>query len=163
MRKFALIGLVIAGLLLTSNVVFAADNMAYVDLEQLHKEYKKAKGYNDVLEAKQKKFEGDREAKVEEIRKLQEKLSLLSDEEREARRSELEEKVTAIQEFDRDANQDFRKEMTEKGQEVFDDIKGVIETYAKKEGLDFIFVKHALVYENKKLDITEPILKILNK
>ena len=95
--------------------------------------------------------------------KLQEKLSLLSEEERESRKSELEDKIGKLQEFDRNQTQDLRKQRDDKVQEIFKDINKAISTYAKKQGITLVFDKRALVYENKKLDITKQVLKILNK
>jgi len=90
-------------------------------------------------------------------------LSLLSEEERESQKSELENKIAQLQEFDRSQTQDLRKQRDEKVQEIFKDINKAIETYAKKEGLSLVFDKRALVYQSEALDITKQILKILNK
>ncbi len=164
MRRGELITLAVAlSLFFTATLVYAEEKWAYVNVEQLLREYKKAKEYDKLAETKQKRYEKERQEKVDEIKKLQEKISLLSEEEKETRRKELEDKIAQLQQFDRSSNQDFRKEMGEKSREISRDVEKSIQTYAKKEGLTFVFDKRALLYENESLDITDEILKILNK
>ena len=144
-------------------MAYAEDKLTYVDLAKVFDEYKKTKGYDKVLEQKQTEYEKKRANMIEQVKKLQQKLSLLSEEERESRKGELEAKITQLQEFDRDTTQDLRKQRDDKAQEIFKDIKEAINSYAKKQSLDLIFDQRALVFYDNKLNITEDILKILNK
>lgn len=160
-------GLVILGIALGLFFVtasgYAAEKLAYVDFGQLFSQYSKTKEYDKVLEKKQKDYEEKREKKLEDVKKMQEKLSLLSEDERESRKNKLEDKIVKLQEFDRNATQDLRKERDKSAQDIFKDIQGVIESYAKEKDLTFVFDKRALVYEKKDLDITKEISEILNK
>ena len=163
MRRLALIGAVILSLVFMTTLVYAEEKLGYVDLGRVFDEYSKTKKYDKVLDDKQKDYEKEREKKLEEVKKLQEKLSLLSEEEKEARNSELQDKITQLQEFDRNSTQDLRKQRDEKVQDIFKDIKKAIETYAKKNRLSLVFDKRALVYENANFNITAQILKMINK
>ena len=165
MRNLVLVGILVLSLALITDLAEAqtAEKLTYVDLGTLFNDYNKTKEYDKVLEKKQKDYEGEREKKVDEVKKLQEKLSLLSEEERESRRSDLEDKISQLQDFDRSAGQDLRKQRDDKVKEIFDDINKAIETFAKKEGLKLIFDKRALVYQEENLDMTDQVLKILNK
>ena len=151
------------GLFFMATLVYAEHKLAYVNLERVFTEYKKTKEYDKVLEDKQKGYEREREKKVTEVKKLQEKLSLLSEEEREARRSDLEDKITQLQEFDRSSTQDLRKQRADKINELNKDINKAIEEYAQKEGITIVFDKRALMYGKNSLDITDQITKIINK
>jgi outer membrane protein len=151
------------GLFFTGTLAYAEEKLAYVDLSKVFEEYKKTKEYDKILEKKQKEYEKQRESKVNDVKELQEKLSLLSDEEKKARRSELEEKIAQLQEFDRNVTQDLRKQRDEKVQDIFSDIKKTIDNYAKRQGLSFVFDKRALIYYKENLDITDKILSTLNK
>lgn len=164
MRKGALVisGLAL-GIFLITNVGYAEEKMACVDLGRVFEEYKKTKDYDKILEQKQKDYEKQRESKVNEVKALQEKLSLLSDEEKETRKSELEGKITELREFDRNITQDLRKQRDERVQDIFKDIKDTIDSYARKQGFSLVFDKRALIYNEDKLDITDKILNILNK
>ena len=163
MKRLTLAGLLVLSLFLTTSFVYAEEKLAYVDLGRIFDEYKKTKEYDKVLEKKQKDYEQEREKKLDEVKKLQEKLSLLSEEERETRKNDLENKITKLQEFDRSQTQDLRKQRDERVQEIFKDIRKAIETYAKKQGIALVFDKRGLTYEVKNLDITAQVLKILNK
>ena len=161
LRRVAVLAVV--GLIFTAVSAYAADKIGVVELLKVFDEYGKTKEYDKVLEKKQEDYQKARDAKLEDVKKLQEKLSLLSEEERESRKSELEGKITKLQEFDRDQTQDLRKQRDDKVQEIFKDINKAIEDYSKKQGFTLVLDKRALVYENNSLDITEEILKILNK
>ena len=164
MKRLALVILGITlGLILAANLGFAEEKIAYVDLSRVFEEYKKTKAYDKVLEDKQKEYEKTRESKVSEVKALQEKLSLLSNEEKEARKGELEQKIAQLQEFDRNVTQDLRKQRDEKVQDIFSDIKKTIDSYAKKQGFTLVFDKRALIYYDENLDITDKILGTLNK
>ncbi len=163
MKKIILMIVPVLSLCLITGLVYAQEKFGYVDLGQVFDDYQKTKEYDKILEKKQKAYEKEREKKLEEVKKLQEKLSLLSEEERQTRNSELQDKITKLQEFDRSSTQDLRKQRNEKVQEIFKDIRKAIDEYASKHNLTFVFDKRALVYENKNLDITKHVLKILNK
>jgi outer membrane protein len=163
MRGLALIGVLALSLFLIAGFAYAEEKLAYVDLSQVFDEYDKTKEYDKILDKEQKAYEKNREKKLADVKRLQEKLSLLSEEERQARKSDLEKKITQLQEFDRSSTQDLRKHRDEKVQEIFKDINDIIDNYARKQGITFVFDKRALIYVNNGLDITEQILKILNK
>ena len=163
MKRLLLTGALVLSMFLITGFAFAEEKFAYVDLSEVFQQYKKTKEYDKILEGKQKAYEEQREKKVDEVKKLQEKISLLSEEEKEGQKTNLEETITALQEFDRSSTQDLRKQRDEKVKEIFQDIDKAVETYAKKEGITLVFDRRALVLDNAKLDITEQILKIINK
>ena len=163
MKRLVLTGLVVLSLFLITELAYAQEKLAYVDLGRVFDEYKKTQEYDKILEKKQKAYEEEREKKLDEVKKLQEKLSLLSEEERESRKSDLEKKISQLQEFDRSSTQDLRKQRDDKVQVLFKDISKAIETYARKSGIALVFDKRGLAYEAKNLDITAQVLKILNK
>jgi outer membrane protein len=163
MKRLTLMSVVALSLFLITGLAYAEEKFAYVDLGRVFDDYKKTKEYDKVLETGQKGYEKEREKKLDEVKKLQEKLSLLSQEERESRNSELQDKIKQLQEFDRNSTQDLRKQRDEKVQDIFKDIQKAIDEYAQKEKLTFVFDKRALVYDNKNFDITGQVLKILNR
>ena len=163
MKKLVLAGIMALSLLLITGVVYAEEKSAYVDLGKIFDQYNKTKEYDKILNKEQKDYEDTREDKLEEVRKLQEKISLLSDEEKEVKKGDLEAKITQLQEFDRDKTQDLRKKRDEKVQEIFKDINEAIEAYAKKQGIGFVFDSRALIYIDKSLEISDKILKEINK
>lgn len=142
---------------------FAADKFAYVDLSRIFSEYNKTKDYDKVLGDKENIYGAEREKRVNEIKQFQDKLNLLSDKEKEAKKTELETKVKSFQDYDRQKQTDLRKEQDEKMKDILKDIDDAIKEYSKKEGYTLVFNDRILVYQNKNLDITERIVDILNK
>jgi len=66
--------------------------------------------------------------KVNEIKQFQDKLNMLSDKEKEAKKSEFENKIKALQEYDRQKQTDLRKEFNDKKTEIAKDVETAIES-----------------------------------
>lgn len=156
-----LASIVCLALCTTTAASAAADKFAYVDLSKLFDEYKKTQEFDKVLEGKQTTFEKEREEKVEEVKNLQDKMNLLSDKEKEAKKGDLEDKIKQLQEFDRVKGTDLRKERDEKMREILKDIEKAIADYSKRNAYTMVFNDRVLVYQDKSLDITDEVLKVL--
>ncbi|MFZ2385916.1 MAG: OmpH family outer membrane protein [Candidatus Omnitrophota bacterium] len=141
----------------------AADKLGYIDLSRTFNEYYKTKDYDKVLGDKQAAYDAERTKKVSEVKQLQEKINLLSDKEKETKKSDIEAKVKSLQEFDRQKQTDLRKEQDEKMKEILKDIESAVKQYAEKEGYTFIFNDRVLVYQTKSLEITNKIIEVINK
>jgi Skp family chaperone for outer membrane proteins len=140
-----------------------AEKLGYVDLGKLFDEYNKTRDYDKILETKQAAYESERQSKVNEVKQLQEKIDLLSDKEKETKKKELEDKIKALQDFDRERQQDLRRERDEKMKEILKDIETAISEYAKSQNYSLVFNDRVLVYQDKSLDITDKVLEILQK
>jgi len=164
MRKVTGIFLgIIFALIVLQGVASAAEKFAYVDLTRAFSEYDKTKEYDKVLGDKEKLYSTEREKKVSEIKQFQDKVNLLSDKEKEAKKTDLETKVKTFQDFDRQKQTDLRKEQDEKMKDILKDIEEAVKGYSEKEGYTLVFNDRVLVYQNKSLDITDKIVAILNK
>jgi len=141
----------------------AADKFAYVDVMKIATEYNKAKEYNKVIEDKAKAYESEVDKKVNDIKNIQDKLSLLSEKEKTAKKGELEQKIKALQDYRKDKETELRKKDFENSKEVADDIRAAIKQVADKEGYTLVFDDRVLVFENKPMDITDKVISILNK
>ena len=142
---------------------YAADKFAYIDLTRTFSEYGKTKDFDKALTDKESGYTKERDAKVEEVKKLQDKFSLLSEKEKESKKNEIETKTKNLQDYDRQKQTDLRKEQDEKMKELLKDIEGAVKTYAEKEGITLVFNDRVLVYQTKSLEITDKIIEILNK
>lgn len=165
MRKANTVLAALAGLVFFCMNAHAAqaEKFAYVDLSRIFSEYQKTKDYDKVLSEKEGAFTAERQKKVDEVKNLQDKMNLLNEKEKEAKKPELEEKIKTLQAFDQQKQTDLRKEQDERMKEIFKDIEGVVKQYAEKEGYSLVFNDRVLVYQNKSFDITEKIIDILNK
>ena len=143
---------------------FAADSkMAYVDLSRLFDEYYKTKEYDVVLEGKHKGFEKERNTKIDAIKDAEGKLNLLAEDKRAAAEKDIEKMKTDLLEYDRQKKADLTKERNEKIREILLEIEKIVSDYATGQGFTMIINDRVLIYGDKSLDITEPILKKLNE
>lgn len=142
---------------------FAADKFGTVDLAKTFSEYKKTKDYDKALGDREQVYTAERDKKVNELKQLQDKLNLLSEKEKESKKTDLDTKVKDFQEFDRQKQTDLRKEQDEKMKELLKDIEDAVKQYSEKEGFTMVFNDRILVYQNKALDITDKVIEILNK
>lgn len=147
-----------------SPAALAADEkIGFVDLSRLFDEYHKTKEYDKVLEEKHKTFEGERQVKVDKIQESIGKLGLLADDKKATLEQEIENMKAEVLEFDRQKKTDLTKERNEKIQEILLEIEKVVSDYAEKEKFSVILNDRVLIYGNQTSDLTEVILKILNK
>lgn len=157
-----LIGVIIClGLLV--GVAQAADKFGYINIARVFSEYQKTKDYDKVLGDKQGGYETERNKKVDEIKQFQDKMNLLSDKEKENKKTELEGKIKFLQEFDRQNQTDLRKERDDRMKEIFKDLEVTVQGVAQKEGYTYIFNDTALVYKAPGSDLTEKVLSNLGK
>jgi Skp family chaperone for outer membrane proteins len=141
----------------------AADKFGYVDLSRTFSEYNKTKDFDKVLGDKGNVYTSERDKKVTEIKQFKDKFDLLNDKEKDAKKGDLETKMKALDEFDRQKQTDLRKEQDEKMKEILKDIETSVKQYAEKEGYTMVFNDRVLVYQNKSMDISDKIIDILNK
>lgn len=160
MRKIVCAAMMV---LLLAGVAYAAEKFAYVDLSRIFSEYGKTKDYDKGLGDKEGLYTAERDKKVSEVKQFQDKMNLLSEKEKEAKKADIETKVKTLQDFDRQKQADLRKEQDEKMKEILKDIEEATKKYSEKEGFTLVFNDRVLVYQNKSLDITDKILEILNK
>jgi outer membrane protein len=149
-------------LIILGGIANAAEKLGYVDLSRSFSEYNKTKDYDKVLSDKEAAYNTERETKVKDIKQLQDKLNLLSDKEKEAKKSDLETKMKAMEDYDRQKQTDLRREQDEKMKDILKDIEAAVKQYAQKEGYTLVFNDRVLVYQEKSLDITDKVLDIIN-
>jgi len=162
MKKAIFFALLVFGVwLFFAQNVSAAEKFGSVDLAKLFDEYSKTKTYDKILADKEKAYETERDKKVAEIKQLQEKYTLLSDKEKESKKTEIENKIRALEDFDKARQSELLKERDEKLKEILNDIEKAVEQYAQAQGYTVIFNERFLVYQNTSLDITDNVLDIL--
>lgn len=164
MKKIALVlGMMFFASTILLSAAAAAEKFAYVDLSRIFAEYKKTKDFDKTLSDKEQLYTSERDKRVNDIKQLQDKVNLLSDKEKENKKPDIESKLKAFEEFDRQKQTDLRKEQDEKMKEILKDIEEAIKKYSAKEGYTFVFNDRVLVYQDKSLDISDKIIDIVNK
>jgi Skp family chaperone for outer membrane proteins len=161
-NKAVVLVMAIIGLVLFAGSALAADKLGYIDLSRTFSEYSKTKGYDKTLSDKEKVYTDERDKKVADLKAFQDKLSLLNDKEREAKGVELAAKVKEFQDTDRAKQADLKKEQDERMKEILKDIEDAVKKYSEKEGYTLVFNDRVLVYQTKTMEITDPVIAILN-
>jgi len=137
--------------------------IGYVDMRKIFFEYKKTKEFNAELEKEDEKVKKEIEDKTQDIRKLRDEIDLLSERAKEQRQPELREKIRALEEFRRGKVDELLKKKEAMFQEIRENVMKVSSEFAKKNGYDIIFDEAMFVYSSNKYDVTDPILKQLNR
>jgi len=167
MKKIILAGVVICAFLATSLVAgdaFAKEyKIGFVDMAKVFDTYKKTKDSEKALAEKAKAKEGQRKSMLDELRKLKDEQALLSAKAKVQKQVVMEEKARKLQEFDRTTQEELMKERNDLLGGILKDIEGVIAVYSKAEGYDVILNSRTLLYGNAVLDVTEEIMKRVNR
>jgi len=78
-------------------------------------------------------------------------------------KADIDQKIKDLQAFDEQIRSELRGIRDANVQEIFKNLNDVIEAYGKKKGYDFIFSDRALAFKKEKFNLTNAVLKELNK
>jgi len=142
----------------------AADaKIGYVNMRKVFFEYNKTKEFNQELEKEDEKVKKEIDEKTQEIRKLRDEIDLLSEKAKAQRQPELRQKITELDEFRRRRIQELVQKKDEMFKVVRNDIVKIAGEVGRKKGYEAIFDEAVLVYSSGKNDVTDEVLKDLNK
>ncbi len=157
--------LTVLALALSLSVASFAEGLkvGYVDMRKVFFEYKKTKDFNSKLEKEDEKVKKEIDAKAQEIRKFRDEIELLSDDAKKKKEPELRARIKGLDDFRREKVEEFIRKKDEMFKEIREDIMSVSSKYAAQNGYDVIFDEAIFVYAANKFDITEHVIKQLNK
>jgi len=164
MKKF-LVFLIALGVMTSFTFTsFSKDlKIGYVDIFKVFNEYNKTKEYDKILDERKQKAEKQLEEKKSTLEKMQKKLSVIKEEEKDKEQAKIAKVVEEYRELERTAFIDIKKARDEKMKEIIEDINKIIDDYAKKNSFNLVVNENAVLYGDKVMDITSDILKIANK
>jgi Skp family chaperone for outer membrane proteins len=137
--------------------------MGFIDLAKVFDESPKTKEADKMLEEKGLAKEAERKKLTEEIRKLKDEQLLLSDKAKAEKQPAIDERIKALQDFDRKAREELIRLRNDNVAAILKDIEKIVTDYAKQEKYDIILNSRMLLYANEQLDLTPEILKRMNK
>ena len=140
----------------------AADKIGYVDLSRVFDEYLKTKDFDKSLEAKGAQKQVERDRLVNEVKKLRDESELLSAKAKEEKQAVIDDKIKALQDFDRITRDALRKERDVMVRDILKEIEVVIQDFGKAQGYGYIFNDRVLVYKSEGNDLTSQVIKVLN-
>jgi len=134
-----------------------------VDFEKVFNEYHKTKKGNEVL-AKEKTAKEDEGRKlVESVNQMRKEAELLSQDAKKKKEEEIRGKIRELKEFTEITRRDLLKKRNQMWKKIFEEIRDVVQKKGKKEGYTMIYDEKALLYKDESLDMTDEIIRELNK
>ena len=137
--------------------------IAYVDSLKVFNDYQKTQDYEKKLDKKKKEIGEKLDAKKDDIKKVESKLTVLKDDKKKAQEEKLKQQIQEYRDLERKTLIDVKKELDEQRKEIVEDISKIIEEYAKKNGFNIILDRNMILYGDTAMDITSEILKIANQ
>lgn len=164
MRKLLVFLVAVIFVLGMAKPIFCEElKIGYVDVLKVFNDYKKTKDYDEVLEAERKDKEEKRDEKIAELKKLQDQYVLLSDAEKEKKKTEIEKKAQELDQFNRQTLSDLRKQQSDYMIEITDEIEKNVKKKGKDKGFDLILTGQSVLYGKGAYDLTEETLSELNQ
>lgn len=162
MKKSMIGMLVVASALMSAPAFAAGEKIGYVDLARIFDEYQKTKDFDKTLEGKGQAKQAERDKMVNEVKKLRDEAELLSAKAKDDKQVLIDEKIKALQEFDRGTRDDLRKQRDAMVRDILKEIETVIQDFGKAQGYSFIFNDRVLVFKSEGSDLTAQVIKTLN-
>ena len=158
---------VVTFLLLVSTYSFAEQKIAFIDMTYVLNKSKAGKGAQDYLNKtfkdNQKKFSNqESDLKKQEIDLLAKKSEMTQDEYK-AKADELRKKVVDYQTKRRDSIEKIATQRAEARKKLLEKLDPILNKYSDENGFTLILDKKNVIKGNTQLDITEPIIEVLNK
>jgi len=164
MVKRILISVILIMCLASAGCAAAEDTkIGIVDFRKVGQEYKKAKEFNKELEKEDQKFKEEIEAKTQGIRKLRDEIDLLSESAKEKKQPELRKQIASLEDFRRSKVEELISLRDTRAREISEEIVKAVEAYSKKNQYDIVIDQMAAIYSSGRQNITNAIVKELNR
>ncbi len=161
--KKLVVSLILAGIVGAGFGWAKEGKIGVVYLRKVFESYEKTKAYDEKLAAKSREIEQKIRQLQQDIEKIQASLEVLGEKERAEKIKELREKQMQLRKYQLEAMRNISQERDAYMREILRDIKPVITDYAKKNGYDIILNGDMLLYSADGYDLTDDIVKLLNK
>ncbi len=135
----------------------------YVDLKRAFYEYEKSRTLEKEVSDLAETSEKQRTQMVQKITNIRDEGELLSGKAREKKQGQIDQELAALKEFDNKTRQDILNKKNDMFRQVIDDIQKVVEEIGKREGYDYVLDSRNIMYANKSYDLTDQVIKALNK
>ena len=165
MKRFLAMGIAVLFLFMGMSPWVSAEEMKVgsVDLARTFDAFQKTKSAEKALEDEAMKKKDERDKRIEEIKKLKGELDLLNEKGKTEKQALIDQKIKDLQQFERDAQNNLRREKERTIQEILKEIDDVVQAYARDHGYTILLNDRALLYRSEGMDVTNDIIAILNK
>ncbi len=141
--------------------------LGFVDVQKVLLTSEPGKEAKEQLSLIANKYESQKNAREEELKKLKADLEkqnvLLSETARSTKEKDYQQKYKEYQRFVKEAQDDLQSKNEEFTNKLVDEIIKLIQGYGRSNGYTFIFVRNeSMLYADDKADLTDEILKAFN-
>lgn len=154
-------------MLLSASAMAQDSKVGYVEIKEIFTGYKKAQtaqeSFKKEIEAEQKKIT-DMEASIKSLQaEFEKNKDILQPDEKSKQEAQLREKVQEFSGLWSKTNKSLDARRQELEEKILDEIKAEIKSYGKKLGYTAILDSRVVLYGQAGTDITQEIIKELNK
>jgi len=153
--------------LFSSNILNAQEKISYVDMEFLMNDSEAGKSITSQLTSLHKKTIEDLKKIEDELKKEESEIlkqkNVISTEEFEKKINALRNKAQNYQKLRKENNDSLNKKRLDAMSSLVNIIQPILADYANEKTISIIFQKKNIIIGKTDLDITDDILKILNK
>lgn len=175
------------GAFLTTTSVRAEGEIAFIDLQEVFKQFYKTQLAQDQIRQQADDITRERDEIEEEVKEMRAEIEALradsrdeelSEDVRQNKRDQLEEKLVGLQkkeqdmvEFEKLRREQMSQQNTRMTKKIFDEIHSSVITYSKAQGYTAVIDRSAqsrigtdtVLYVTPKVDITADVLAVLNE
>ncbi len=136
--------------------------LAFVNVTEVFDAYEKTKIYDESFRTAGESKKSEHTRLVEEVRKLEDEISLASQEKKAAKQKELDKKREALVQFRRSVEDSLGRERERVMKEILEDLNRSVIDYGRRRGFDFVFNERVALYRRDAFDVTEDIIQDMN-
>ena len=144
----------------------ANENIKFININYIVNNSEAGKALNKIIENKSKKITTELNDMGKKIENKKDKIisqkNILKKEEYEKLLRSYDEEVKKFNNIRKKRNEDFNKFRINSQKKILETLNPIITAFLKKESVQILLQKEQIVFGDKKLDITEEILKIFN-
>ncbi len=144
----------------------ANENIRFININYIVKNSEAGKTLNKIIENKSKKIKLELNDLGKKIENKKEKIitqkNILKKDEYEKLVKNYEDEVKKFNNIRLKKNEDFNKYRINSQKKIIEALNPLITAFLKKESIQILLQKEQIIFGDKKLDITEEILKIFN-
>ena len=144
----------------------AKENIRFININYIINNSEAGKTLNKIIENKSKKIESELNDLGKKIKTKKEKIisqkNILKKDEYEKLVKNYEDEVKKFNNIRNKKNEDFNKYRISSQKKIIEALNPLITAFLKNESVQILLQKEQIIFGDKKLDITDEILKIFN-
>jgi len=162
-KRFTVLLITILALGCFVSTAWAEMKVAFVDVAEVFDKYEKTKEADKRLSEVGKNKQALRDSYVQDIRRMQDELVVLSNDKKAGKQEQIDKKIRELKQFDDQVRKELREERDEAIKGIIEEIDKKVTAIGKAGNYDMVINSRLLLYKNDAFDITQDVMTQLNK